>query len=233
MVSPCSRSASKACIGCASSAMTKFVISTMLLIGFRPIAVSRYCSHKGEGCTVTFSKTSALYRGQSSRSSICIWIAAGPCGRRSSFAGSLSSQPENRRHLARHAVMAPQVGTVRDALVVDLNDAVGRAAVERTEFDNSLVIAIDAKLRAARQHAVALDAVDHFLFERHVRREQSRAAVLRAADHGLPAERAGIHHGLHVVAAGNRLHRFDTRRARLAPAARRSPRSPRTRRSSS
>ena len=111
--------------------------------------------------------------------------------------------------------MAPQVGTVRDALVIDLNDAVGRAAVQRTEFDNSLVIAIDSKLRAARQHAVALHAVDHFLFERHVRSEESLAAVLRAADHSLPAERAGIHHGLHVVASGNRFHRFDTRRARL------------------
>ena len=60
MVSPCSRSASNACMGCANSAITKFVISTMLLIGFSPMAVSRYCSHKGEGCTVTFSNTSAL-----------------------------------------------------------------------------------------------------------------------------------------------------------------------------
>ena len=53
-------SRSKACIGCASSAMMKFVTSTMLLIGFRPIASSRYCSHSGEGCTVTFSNTSAV-----------------------------------------------------------------------------------------------------------------------------------------------------------------------------
>ena len=93
IVSPCSRSASNACIGCASSAITKFVISTMLLIGFSPIAVSRYCSHNGEGCTVTFSKTSALYRGHRSRSSICILIAASPGGRRSSLAGSVSSNP--------------------------------------------------------------------------------------------------------------------------------------------
>ena len=43
--------------------MIQFVTSTMLLIGFSPIASSRYCSHSGDGCTVTFSNTSALYRG--------------------------------------------------------------------------------------------------------------------------------------------------------------------------
>ena len=47
-------------MGCASSAMTKFVMSTMLLMGFSPMAVRRHCSHSGEGRTVTFSKTSAL-----------------------------------------------------------------------------------------------------------------------------------------------------------------------------
>ena len=90
IVSPCSRSASNACIGWASSAITKFVMSTMLLIGFSPMAVSRYCSHSGEGCTVTFSNTSALYRGHRSKSSISTLMAAGPSGSRSSFAGSVS-----------------------------------------------------------------------------------------------------------------------------------------------
>jgi myo-inositol 2-dehydrogenase/D-chiro-inositol 1-dehydrogenase len=49
--------------------------------------------HFLEACTVTFSNTSALYRGQRARSSICILMAAGPCGRRSRLAGSLSSNP--------------------------------------------------------------------------------------------------------------------------------------------
>ena len=62
-----SRSASKACMGCASSAMTKLVMSTMLLMGLSPMAVSRPAASSGEGRTVTFSKTSALYRGQRSR----------------------------------------------------------------------------------------------------------------------------------------------------------------------
>ena len=60
MVSPASLSASKACIGWASSDMTKFVTSTMLLIEFRPMASRRYCSQSGDGATVMFSKTSAL-----------------------------------------------------------------------------------------------------------------------------------------------------------------------------
>ena len=215
MVSPCSRSASKACIGCASSAITKFVISTMLLIGLRPIAVSRYCSHNGDGCTVTFSKTSALYRGQRSRSSICILTAAGPCGRRSSLAGSVSSSPRIAATSRAMPWWPHRSGRCVMLLLSISMTRIGHAAVERTEFDNAVVIAIDAEFRAARQHAVALDAVDHFLLERDVGREQARAAVGRAADHRLPAERAGIDHGLHVVAAGNRLHRFDARRARL------------------
>jgi hypothetical protein len=44
MVSPWMRSASKACMGCASSDMTKFVMSTMLLMELSPIAASRACS---------------------------------------------------------------------------------------------------------------------------------------------------------------------------------------------
>ena len=149
--------------------MTKFVMSTMLLIGFRPIAVSRYCSHSGEGCTVTFSNTSALYRGQRSRSSICTWIAAAPCGQQVELRpGRVSVLPEDGGDFARHAVMAPQVGPVRDALVVDLDDAVGDAAGERradlrVEFEDAGVIAVDAEFRAAGQHAVALDAVDDLL----------------------------------------------------------------------
>jgi hypothetical protein len=31
-------------MGCASSDMMKFVMSTMLLMGFSPMALSRYCS---------------------------------------------------------------------------------------------------------------------------------------------------------------------------------------------
>ncbi len=54
------------------------------------------CSHSGDGCTVTFSKTSALYRGHRSRSSTCTWIAGGPVGQ----------QAELRRIFQRAAQMA-------------------------------------------------------------------------------------------------------------------------------
>ncbi len=46
-------------MGCASSAMTKLVTSTMFEIGLRPMASRRYWSHKGDGWMVTFSKTRA------------------------------------------------------------------------------------------------------------------------------------------------------------------------------
>ena len=56
------------------------------------MASSRNCNQSGEGCTVTFSKTSALYRGQSSRFSIRTSIAGGPVGR-AAFTGSRSDLP--------------------------------------------------------------------------------------------------------------------------------------------
>jgi hypothetical protein len=68
-------------------------MSTMLLIGFSPSAVSRHCSQAGEGFTVTFSKTSALYRGQRSKFSISTPMAGGASGSSSRFAGSLSPSP--------------------------------------------------------------------------------------------------------------------------------------------
>ena len=48
--------------------MTKFVMSTTLLIGRMPAAVSRALSHSGEGPIVTPSYSRAVKRGQSSRS---------------------------------------------------------------------------------------------------------------------------------------------------------------------
>src|ERR1035438_4296930 len=54
-----------------------------------------------------------------------------------------------------------------------------------------------------------LYAVNRLLAKRHPRREQADAAVRGAADYRLHTELAGVHHRLQVVAAGNRLHRFD------------------------
>ena len=79
-------------MGCAISARMKLVTSTMLLIGLRPIASSRYCSQGGLGRTVTFSKTSALYRGHRSRFSMATAIGAGPAGASAILTGSRSGR---------------------------------------------------------------------------------------------------------------------------------------------
>jgi hypothetical protein len=85
-------------------------------MGFKPMG--RYCSQSGEGCTVTFSKTSALYRGQRLRSSSN--QDGGTLGKQLELRRVADLWP-NCRHFARHAVVAPQIGPVRDGLVVDLD----------------------------------------------------------------------------------------------------------------
>ena len=72
----------------------------------------------------------------------------------------------DRGHLARQAVMPPQVRTVRQALVVYFDYEVREAAGDGLarfgfKFEDPLVIAIDFKLRPGGQHAIALDAMDH------------------------------------------------------------------------
>jgi hypothetical protein len=60
MVSPESLSASKACVGCGSSAITQVRHIDDVADGFSPSALSRYCSQAGDGCTLTLSNSSAL-----------------------------------------------------------------------------------------------------------------------------------------------------------------------------
>ena len=50
-IPPLSLSASKACIGWVSSAITKLVTSTIFEIAFSPMASRRYCNHSGDGWT--------------------------------------------------------------------------------------------------------------------------------------------------------------------------------------
>ncbi len=187
----------------------------MLLIGFNPIAVSRACSHNGDGWTRTFSNTSALNRGHNARSSISIFTGA--AGRRQTLERNRIAQilPRDRGHLARHPVMAPKIRPMRDALVVDLDDAVGRRNLAAPQFENPSMIAIDPELGGARQHAVALNARNHLHAQRNINSAESRPAIRRTAHHDLSAVPIGIHNSLHVVAALNRLHAFHHRRYRV------------------
>jgi len=60
------RSKSKAWSGCPLSIITKLVISTILLIGFKPTETKRSWSQKGDGPTVISKTRLAAYLGQSS-----------------------------------------------------------------------------------------------------------------------------------------------------------------------
>ena len=65
---PATRSKSNACIGCPVASMTKFVMSTTLLIGRMPAADRRAFSQSGEGPMLTASNSRAVKRGFSSGS---------------------------------------------------------------------------------------------------------------------------------------------------------------------
>ncbi len=116
-------------------------------------------------------------------------------------------------HFARHAVVAPEVGAVRDALVIDLDDAVRqRDFLRPPQFDDAGVIAIDFEFGSAGQHAVALDSGNDLQAKRNVDCTNARTAVRRAADHRLAAIPAGIDNRLHVVAVFDRFNALDCRR---------------------
>ena len=55
------------------------------------------------------------------------------------------------------------------------------------QFEDARVVAVDAQLGGAGQHAVALHAVDDLLADGHVGGDHAGPAVGRAADHRLAA----------------------------------------------
>ena len=101
--------------------------------------------------------------------------------------------------------MAPKIWTVRKALVVDLDDRIGSEAQLAFQLDDAIVIAIDAELGWAREHAVTIDTADAFDAERHIHCTQTRAAIGRAAGEGLLAIESGFDHGPDIVRIRNRL----------------------------
>ena len=105
-----------------------------------------------------------------------------------------------------------------DGLVVDLDDAIGSAprngrARLALQLDDAGRIAVDSKLGAAREHAVAFDPLDALLPHRHVRRDHAGPAVGRAANNRPFAVAARIDTGLYVMRIGNRLDGIHPRRA--------------------
>ena len=115
--------------------------------------------------------------------------------------------------------MSPEIGPVRQRLVVDFDDAVRlarqRIAGLQIEFEDSVLIAINAQFLAAGQHAIALHPADGGLADfatgergsaRDVSRYNARAAVRSAADHS-DVPPASVDNGLPILAAWNRLGR--------------------------
>ena len=89
--------------------------------------------------------------------------------------------------------MAPEIGAMRDALVVDFDDVIGRGnLVVVAQFDDAGVVAVDSEFGSAGQHPFAFDAGDEFLAERNVDCADAGAAVGRAADDGPAAVACGF-----------------------------------------
>ena len=97
------------------------------------------------------------------------------------------------RDLPRHAMMSPEIWTMRDRLVVNVDDAVGSAINERyarlaiIDFDNASAVVAEPQFGAAGQHTVTFNHVNHFFGDGDIRRQQAGTAIRRAADYGLLA----------------------------------------------
>src|SRR5690242_6842830 len=100
---------------------------------------------------------------------------------------------------ARHAEVAPEIGAMREAFVVDFDDPIGMeigqglAGFDVLEFEQAGVIAIDAELGGTGEHAFAFDA---FL----QRSGKSHVAVYGAGwkpngQHASPSIRSATHDG--------------------------------------
>src|SRR5665213_2193161 len=80
--------------------------------------------------------------------------------------------------------MTPQIRPMRDALVVDLDNAVRTGElVALRQFDDAVMIFRDPELRAARQHSVALDTRYNLHAQRHICGCDPCATVRRAANY--------------------------------------------------
>ena len=127
-MSPFNLSASNACVGWPSSSITKFEMSTMLLIERMPTLSIFARNHCGLGPTLTFSILRAEKNGHSRVALIVtpVFLIAifGVARRRFEF---LSGQ---RRNFARQTVMAEQIAAIRRDL--DVENRVAREKIAKS-----------------------------------------------------------------------------------------------------
>ena len=143
----------------------RLVISTRAEIGRRPIAISRSCSHCGDGPFLTLRISRPTNSGQavavsgvkSNRTSIEL-------GKRPAIAAisaRLQLADANRRQVARHAAHAQAIGAVgRDGNVDDgvveaqhLRERLPDRRIRR-QIDDALVLVAQAHLARRAQHAL-------------------------------------------------------------------------------
>src|SRR6476646_7312363 len=111
--------------------------------------------------------------------------------------------------------MAPQVRPVRNRLVIDFNDAIGRAAGQgraglALQFEDSCSVLIDSQLRAAGQHAIAPHAMNGLDADGCISSDHALAAIRRTADYGLAAVAARLDDGDDVLSAVQRRYGVDS-----------------------
>ena len=190
-------------------------MSTSALIGRRPIALRRRCSHSGDGPFLTPRTRRSANAGHSD--GVDAEIERHLHRARKLALDRLDRRVLERAHvgggeIARDAVHAGAVGAVRRQ--VDLDHRVvearplGVVGAERRigrQVDDALVVVGDLQLEFGHQHAAAFDAANLADAERHVlagdvgagRHEHAGhagARVGRAADHLHRLARAGVDH---------------------------------------
>ena len=156
----------------------KLVMSTSALIGRRPIAASRLCSHSGEGPFLTPRTRRSAKAGHSDgvvpKSSVTV-TGQGNAPSTGLIAGSLKRAHVGGGEIAGDAVDAGAVGAVGgevdvDHRIVELRPF-GVAHADRRvvrQVDDAVVIVGNLQLRLRAQHAAAFDAADGADAERDV-----------------------------------------------------------------
>ncbi len=120
-------------MGCAISAITKLVTSTMLLMAFRPDRFQPLCKPRGRRLHgYVFENQRGVARAQ-----VVVFDIDANRARaveRPRLHGIDQLLAGDRRHFARHAVVAPQIGPMRQRFVIDLDDGIAAVGFHALAF---------------------------------------------------------------------------------------------------
>ena len=176
-------------------------MSTSALIGRKPMAISRCCSHFGDGPFLTpFTRRSAK-PGQSSGASIVTLTGVSPLPLIASTGARLQPAKPARRQIAGDAVDAGRVGPVRrqidlDDRIVEMRVGCEAGADRRIvrQVDDAIMLVGQFQLALGAHHAMALDAADLADRQRHVDAGHIGAGRGEGADQAGAGIRRAAHH---------------------------------------